>query len=66
MSTTSTTGAGASPAVQTLTDASIAFNVIDNTQFAYYIRAIWVTPATPAAISLRGAKITYTVTSPLP
>lgn len=66
MGSAATASGFASPTMQTLGDASVAAATVDNTRFAYYTRAVWATPTTPAAINIRGAKITYTITSPLP
>lgn len=62
----STTAAGASPSLQTLTDSALQNATVDNDQFGYYIRAVWTVPVATTTMSLRGAKVTYTVTSPLP
>jgi len=61
----STSAAGASASVQTLTTTTITGAVVDNSQFAYYVRASWGSP-NPGNLSVRGVRIRYTMTSLVP
>lgn len=61
-----TTAASASLGVQTQTAALINNATIDTSSYAYYVRAIWTVPPTPADMSIHAVKLTYKITSPLP
>lgn len=63
MALVETTLAGASTAIQTISDTSIQTPTVDNSLFGYYLRASWTTPATFTNINFRGARVTYTTTT---
>lgn len=61
----STTAAGASASVQTLATTTITGAIVDNSQFAYYVRASWGSP-NPGNLSVRGSRIRYTMAGVVP
>lgn len=56
---------GASATVQKVSNG-VATNTIDNDNFTYALSVTWTVPSPSSGIIVHGARVTYTVTSPLP
>ncbi len=57
---------GISAGYQTISDNTIADDLIDNDNYYYYLAVAWTQPPTPSDIKFFAIKITYTISEPLP